>query len=583
MSIYVSDIHWNKVFLTVTYTATEGEELLLYRVKTSTWVRFTTRTLSDGRIEGTVNITLGDNRQPLEAGDWIFCTRIPAAELQDMDAFLAKNPHIACRLERDSRRELAQQGHGEPGDDTPVDIEPGVEKLREHPYDTEFVEFAPELLTALADRCNVFKYSGKYAYVATLSAKESSSGHICVVLTTVYYIKNYRPEKRKGSKRDLQKRVFKAAFRLFQATARRSGKRVLFFKENGSAPTENMAAVRDRMIERGLDHEFQIAERYRNVFQGKQNIFGWLGDLREIARADYIFIDDYTPVFGFIRPDERTVVTQTWHAGVGFKSVGYARFGGKGSPDPIASAHRAYTYALVGNEHLRSIYSEVFGIEESALLATGMPRLDHFLDGNVAQDAVADLTARYPWMAQGRVITFAPTFRGTGQRTAHYPYNRYIDMAALFKMCEETNSYFVFEMHHFIQELPQIPAEYASRIFDLSHENLSSLYHVSDVLVTDYSSCFYDYLLLKKPVVFYMPDKLEYSVLRGVQRPIEEMAPGVICETFEDFVEVLGSRSYEQQEPNPLAIDRKVEGGMLACDRAIDTILLGRDVPGVRA
>lgn len=583
MAIFVSDIHWNKVFLTVTYTATLGEELMLYRVKTSTWLRFSNRILDDGRIQGTVNISLGPNRQPLEAGDWILCTRIPQQQLDDMGALLAANPHLEARLRRDALRELSESQLAKLSSEDELDLRPAMAKLLEHPYDTEFVDFEPGLLESLAERSSVFKYSGKYAYVATLSAKESSSGHICVVLTTVYYIKNEHPEKRRGSKRDIQKRLFKIAFKLFQAASSHTGKRVLFFKENGSAPTENMAAVRDRMVERGLDREFQIVERYRNVFQDRQSIFGWLGDLREIARADYIFVDDYTPVFGFIRPDERTVVTQTWHAGVGFKSVGYARFGGKGSPDPIASAHRAYTYALVGNEHLRSIYSEVFGIEESALLATGMPRLDHFLDGNVAEKAVAELTARYPWMAQGRVITFAPTFRGTGQRTAHYPYDRYIDMNALYRMCVETDSYFVFEMHHFIQELPQIPAEYADRIFDLSSESLSSLYHVSDVLVTDYSSCFYDYLLLKKPVVFYMPDKLEYSVLRGVQRPIEEMAPGVICETFEDFMEVLGSRSYEHQAPNPLAVDRKVEGGMLACDRAIDTILLGKEVPGVRA
>lgn len=109
------------------------------------------------------------------------------------------------------------------------------------------------------------------------------------------------------------------------------------------------------------------------------------------------------------------------------------------------------------------------------------------------------------------MIVFAPTFRGAGQATAYYPYDSYIDYQALWEMCERTNSYFVFEMHHFIEERPEIPPAFANRLKDLSDESLGDLLYVADVLVTDYSSCFYDCLLLQKPVVFYVPDKVEYS------------------------------------------------------------------------
>lgn len=164
----------------------------------------------------------------------------------------------------------------------------------------------------------------------------------------------------------------------------------------------------------------------------------------------------------------------------------------------------------------------MFGIEEEALLATGMPRLDHFLDEKVEKEYREEMADKFPWSAKGRVIVFAPTFRGTGQRTAYYPYDE-IDMDRLYRMCVETDTYFVFEMHHFIRKRPDISAEYADRIFDLSDESLTKLFFIADVLVTDYSSCFYDYLLLKKPVVFFVPDKTAYSLIRGVQRSIDEM------------------------------------------------------------
>ena len=149
-------------------------------------------------------------------------------------------------------------------------------------------------------------------------------------------------------------------------------------------------------------------------------------------------------------------------------------------------------------------------------------------------------------------------------------------------MCERTNSYFVFEMHHFIDERPAIPPQYSDRLFDLSDERLSELLYVADVLVTDYSSCFYDCLLLEKPVVFYVPDKVEYSATRGVQRSVDDMAPGIVCDSFPAFVETLERASYAAVPPDPSMIDRCFEGTGSAADRVIDTVLLGRDVPGVR-
>ena len=84
------------------------------------------------------------------------------------------------------------------------------------------------------------------------------------------------------------------------------------------------------------------------------------------------------------------------------------------------------------------------------------------------------------------------------------------------------------------------------------------------------------------PVVFFTPDREVYSATRGVQRPIDEMAPGVVCDTFERFMEVLQNNEYDFVDPDPTTIDRASERGMLASDRVIDTILLGENVPGVR-
>lgn len=587
MIVTIEDISWERVFLRVTYRADKPAHLKLFRVRSRQFVEFR-ETLEGDLVTAVVNITQGGGREPLSDGEWIICqqlsdeqARLPWARANAPYLVTLAKKRLWGELKPSQVRRAKRDGvdyAAYPFTDEQID-----EDIRNRPFTTHNIAYSPQLTEWLGDLSRVFRYvDGKYALAASLIPSMDASDYLIVKLAIDYFVKNRKPQTRRFSLRQMEKNLFSLYYKLARKVLRPKDNVVLFFKENGDEPTENLAAVRDRLIERGIDKEFPVIERYRNTFVGHQNLFFWIKDINAIARSRYIFIDDYCPVFNFIDPDDDTVLTQVWHAGVGFKSVGYARFGISGSPDPYQSAHRRYDYALVGNGELRDIYSEVFGIEQEALLATGMPRLDHFLDEEQRVMAVQSLLAKYPWMGDGRVIVFAPTFRGKGQATAYYPYDSYIDYQALWEMCERTNSYFVFEMHHFIDERPEIPSAYANRLKDLSDENLGDLLYVADVLVTDYSSCFYDCLLLQKPVVFYVPDKVEYSATRGVQRSVDDMAPGVVCDTSEEFVDVLERAAYQSVIPDSSMIDRCSEQAGYAADRVIDAVLLEKEVPGVR-
>lgn len=599
--IHIDDIRWVRSFFELRYRSDGAEKLWLYRVKEHRFIPFEIEPLEadpsdsmaarEESIAGEqnpektyvarINIAIAGAREVLPSGQWIICTRIDGALLVDIDTLLAAKPHLRARIEGDLHRLLKIPPEESVDELLPTE---GLSTIAENPYDTHGIIYSEEILDDLGRYSRVFRYGkNTYAYTINLIAKANFEGAVYVALEPEFFRRNKNPRVRKHSLIFTEKQVMSTLYGAISALFgwRRNGRRLLFFKQNGNGPTENMAALQRRLGERGLEKDYDIIHRYRNVFEGRQKPFAWIKDLYLIATSDYIFIDDYTPVFNFIDPPQGCVLTQIWHAGVGFKSVGYARFGLNASPDPYASGHRKYTYALVGNAGLRDIYSEVFGIEYAALLATGMPRLDHFLDEDVVEQSREDLYQRYPQLCNGRVIVFAPTFRGAGQRSAYYPYNVF-DMDALYEMCERTNSYFIFEMHHFISEEPPIDERFSDRILNLSNESLNELLYITDVLVTDYSSCFYDFLLLKRPVVFFTPDREVYSATRGVQRPIKEMAPGTVCDTFQDFIDVLDKGSYQAVVPDPLTVDRASEGGMFASDRVIDTVLLGQDVPGVK-
>lgn len=361
---------------------------------------------------------------------------------------------------------------------------------------------------------------------------------------------------------------------------KKEGKNILIMSENRNGIMDNLEAIDTRIKERGLDKTFNITYHFRNIFAGRQNPFSWLRTINLIAKQDFIFVDDYAPVFAFLDLDKRTTLVQVWHAGFGFKLVGYGRFGIKGSPHPVKSCHRKYTYALIGNDYLREIYSEVFGIEKEALLATGMPRLEHFLDEGHKTGVKAKFYETFPELKKKRIITFAPTYRGSNQRNAYYDFSK-LDFDRLYDFCKETNTAFIIKQHHFLREKAPILPEQSDVFYECSDYKLNDLFYVTDILITDYSSCFYDFLLLGKPVVFFTYDRAVYSATRGVHRPIDKVAPGTICDDFDQLLETLKTENFSNIEAVNFLRDKCMTNKTLASDKVIDYILLHKQVEDI--
>ena len=153
------------------------------------------------------------------------------------------------------------------------------------------------------------------------------------------------------------------------------GNRILFASEMRPRIEGNLLRVRDRMIERGLVADFDFTYSFR--VPESSSTLGTLKLVYQLSTADIILVDDYFGVLEYLYLPDGVKVVQLWHAGVGFKSIGYSRFGKYGSPK-LHNAHRRYTYAIAGSSHLKAVYAEAFGIEPQAIVPTGLPRIDHF-------------------------------------------------------------------------------------------------------------------------------------------------------------------------------------------------------------
>lgn len=557
--ITVTGLEWERVFLTITLQSHIDEPVKGFRLKFMKHVVEIPSFSCDGNIyRFTINITAVDGRDFLDNGRWMILADVPGYEgtgcwdpdglICTMGFDLAYRMDEYCRIFR---------------------YFGGVKSYN--------VSFGMSPIKAAVGEGAGPAETGELKFLMHVHFMiESDRGHI----HEIYNLKHGSLKKR------LVKRIKAAMYNLIDPFYRvmvrcypHRGNRVLFFSETKPAITGNLEFIRNRMVERGLDQKYQITSCFREVVSRKMTFARhWAYSLRGaalIARQDIVFVEDSVPLLDLFDPDKRTTIVQTWHAGEGFKSVGFSRFGGSGTPQPVCS-HKKYTYVITGSERLNKTYQEVFGLEPEAYLPLGMARLDGFLDKERVSGFREQFYQEHPECKDRRLILFAPTFRGIGQHAATYPY-QWLDLKRIAEFCGEEYVW-AFKMHPFVKEQPVIPEEYRDRIINLSgSRDINSLYYVTDILITDYSSAYYEYALLRKPVLFFTPDREFYELTRGVHKSVKDTAPGKVCDTFEEMMQALAEGDLEEEKIVKFADEQFAGYDDHASDRIIDRILLHKD------
>jgi len=434
-------------------------------------------------------------------------------------------------------------------------------------------------LTELDAASRVFLFnSNRNAYTVSFGISDSDE-HLEFLMRTYEFANAPAPARRRHALRRLRRNLVGTPAKrrylrwIYAFCVRWIGPkkgRILFASEQRPAIEGNLKRVQERMVERGLADQFDIHYSFRLPATA-----GSRSNLRLhylLATSEVVLLDDYFEMLNNLDVDRRTKIIQLWHAGSGFKSVGFSRFGQAGSP-MLKNAHRSYTFAITGSRHLVPVYAEAFGIEPEAVIATGLPRVDWFLDEERTRRFTDEFFADYPALQGKRIILFAPTFRGRGMKSAYYDFDL-IDFESLYDACGD-DTVVLFRMHHFVNEKVPIPAEFADRFFDFtSYPKGLELLHVTDLMITDYSSIIYEYSLLDRPMLFFAPDRANYAATRGFHRDFDETAPGRVCDTFSEVVEAIRAGEFEQSKVATFREENfdRVDTG--SADRVIDWLIL---------
>ncbi|HEV9341424.1 TPA: CDP-glycerol glycerophosphotransferase family protein [Streptococcus pneumoniae] len=198
---------------------------------------------------------------------------------------------------------------------------------------------------------------------------------------------------------------------------------------------------------------------------------------------------------------------------------------------------------------ITQIYQSAFRVKKSNILELGQPRNDYFYDkSNPVSSLIQELKSK-------NIILYMPTHRNEGKKQIDL--DKLMDLEHLNNWCEETKSIFVIKKHFYHSKEKTIDKKYSS-IIDVTNEKVyvQELLKCSNVLITDYSSCYIDYLLLNRPIIFFNYDYDDYlRVDRSLYFPYENVTPGEKCQNFDELLVTLqnlyvGKDDYREEREN---------------------------------
>lgn len=259
-----------------------------------------------------------------------------------------------------------------------------------------------------------------------------------------------------------------------------------------------------------------------------------------MARAEYWITNSRLPLW--IPKPKGTTYVQTWH-GTPLKRLA-ADMDEVHMPGTNTISYKEnflteaakWDVLISPNAYSTDIFKRAFQFK-GEMIESGYPRNDRLIQGN-NEETVQQLKKAAGLPLDKKVILYAPTWRDNQfHRVGQYKFNLQMDLGRMKD--ELADDYIiVLRMHYLVADQLDLN-DYEGFVYNFSHyKDINDLYLMADMLITDYSSVFFDYANLKRPMIFYVYDLEEYrDTLRGFYFDFETKAPGPLVRTTDGLID----------------------------------------------
>lgn len=261
-----------------------------------------------------------------------------------------------------------------------------------------------------------------------------------------------------------------------------------------------------------------------------------------MARAEFWVINARIPTW--IPKRKETTYIQTWHGtplkklALDMDTIGMPGANLENYKKNFLKETMKWDYLIAPNQYSKEIFKSCFDFKKQ-FIDSGYPRNDILYQKNNSED-IKKLKKKLNLPLGKKIILYAPTWRDDYYISkGHYRFKIPFDIEKVREVMGK-DAVFIFRAHYLVAEsLNKVGNQ--NDIYNFSiKEDISDLYLVSDLLITDYSSVFFDYANLKKPMLFYAYDYEHYrDNLRGFYFDIEKDSPGPFVTVENDFYNYL--------------------------------------------
>ncbi len=285
---------------------------------------------------------------------------------------------------------------------------------------------------------------------------------------------------------------------------------------------------------------------YQEKFKVFQNVSFVIKEsneyLKALTESKFLINNATFPAYFTKKPEQ--VYINTWH-GTPLKHMGFdVKNNLKGSQNTMKN-FLASDYMISPNAHTTNIFKHAFkldGLYSGEILEIGYPRID--LTINTTANEAREYLAEHLNLKKNPIILYCPTWRG---KNVNDPENTLLNIFEEIKLLNQKLPHQVLvKVHPFVyskaKEMPELKPYLVPDFLDTNQ-----LMPAVDLMITDYSSIFFDFLVTDKPIVFYVPDLDKYQNERGVYIDLCAL-PGPVADNIQDVITLVSNESYKDAD-----------------------------------
>src|SRR5690625_129925 len=341
-----------------------------------------------------------------------------------------------------------------------------------------------------------------------------------------------------------REKFYNFLYKRFFTKLRKKPNYIFFESFQGKSYSDNHKYIYEHMLAEKMDYTYiwSLNEQHDLPGNPKQVKHMSLIYYYYLARCKYWVVNARMP--NDLDKAEGTVYLQTWH-GTPLKrlagDMGDVYMPGTNSALYKRNFYREtqkWDYLISSNAYSTQIFKSAFWFD-NPMLEVGYPRNDILYNKNTEEEHQS-LKRKLNLPLEKKVLLYAPTWRDDEfYSKGNYRFTLQLDLQEMRnKLGDE---YIILLRMHYVVASQLDISEFKGFAYDYSdYDDISELYLISDVLITDYSSVFFDYANLKRPILFYTYDLEKYrDSLRGFYIDMQKEVPGPLLVNTDEVIHAI--------------------------------------------